>query len=314
MVSRIDEMVYDNIDATVISASNGKAVDMLYDSAREQAVAPLCLSVAKELERLKDKGKVFLTTGFPIMHEDRVLCETDGPLGLVRLAYGLSLMGIETVIITGELYAKPLLKLINSQFSNAKFMIIKNERKMGKRFKDILNEHKPDMMIAVESPGRSYDNRYYDMSGGDITDYVTPFDLMFEMAHDLNIKTVGIGDGGNEIGMGLISDTVKRYIKNGDEIASKVKTDYLIVGNTSNWGSYGLLAALSNLLKKPLLLNGKIEETLLKKCANLGLVDGILKKIEPSVDGFNMAENKEIILKLIKETNFDELACWGITK
>jgi len=311
MVSRMDEMIYDNIDATVISMDNGRAVDRLYDATRETTVAPLCLSVARELEKLKARGKVFLTTGFPILHEDEVLCETDGPLGIVRLAYGLSLMDIETVIITGNLYAKPLLKLINSQFSNAKFMIVKNEKKMERQFRNILNEHKPDMMIAVESPGRSYDNRYYGMNGIDITSYVTPIDLMFEMAHDFDIKTVGIGDGGNEIGMGGISSAVERYVRNGDKIASKVKTDYLIVGSTSNWASYGLLAALSNLVKKPLLCDGKMEESLLKKCANLGLVDGILKNIETSVDGFDIAENKAIILKLIKETKFDELASWG---
>ena len=84
-----------------------------------------------------------------------------------------------------------------------------------------------------------------------------------------------------------------------------------MAGSTSNWASYGLLAALSNLIKKPLLCDGKMEESLLKKCANLGLVDGILKTIETSVDGFDIAENKAIILRLIKETKFDELASWG---
>jgi hypothetical protein len=59
MVSRMDEMIYDNIDAAVISMDNGRAIGRLYDAARETTVAPLCLSVARELEKLKARGKVF---------------------------------------------------------------------------------------------------------------------------------------------------------------------------------------------------------------------------------------------------------------
>src|SRR5262249_9775920 len=60
--------------------------------------------------------------------------------------------------------------------------------------------------------------------------------------------TIGIGDGGNEIGMGsLPRDIVEHDIPNGPLIAATTRTDHLIVAGVSNWGAYGLLAAIASL-------------------------------------------------------------------
>lgn len=39
----------------------------------------------------------------------------------------------------------------------------------------------------------------------------------------------GIGDGGNELGMGKVKEAVRRHIKNGDVIACDVEADFTIV-------------------------------------------------------------------------------------
>src|SRR5579872_2223568 len=58
-------------------------------------------------------------------------------------------------------------------------------------------------------------------------------------------KTIGIGDGGNEIGMGKIPhETIIKNITNGDLIHCRVPTDYLIVAGVSNWGAYALAAGI----------------------------------------------------------------------
>ena len=55
--------------------------------------------------------------------------------------------------------------------------------------------------------------------------------------------TIGIGDGGNEIGMGKIPhETIVKNIPNGDLIHCRVPTDHLIVAGVSNWGAYALAA------------------------------------------------------------------------
>lgn len=48
----------------------------------------------------------------------------------------------------------------------------------------------------------------------------------------------GVGDGGNELGMGKVKDAVKKHIKNGDIIACDVEADFTIVagkGFFSGW-------------------------------------------------------------------------------
>jgi hypothetical protein len=50
-------------------------------------------------------------------------------------------------------------------------------------------------------------------------------------------RSVGIGDGGNEVGMGKILDTIlQSSIPNASSIACIVPTDHLIVASVSNWG------------------------------------------------------------------------------
>lgn len=39
----------------------------------------------------------------------------------------------------------------------------------------------------------------------------------------------GIGDGGNELGMGRVKEAVKKYIRNGDVIACDVEADFAII-------------------------------------------------------------------------------------
>ena len=79
------------------------------------------------------------------------------------------------------------------------------------------------------------------MRARDITDSLCPSHLLFEYAakHFSDIDLIGIGDGGNEIGMGKIPhETIVKNIPNGDLIHCRVPTDHLIVAGVSNWGVY----------------------------------------------------------------------------
>ena len=74
----------------------------------------------------------------------------------------------------------------------------------------------------------------------------------FFPAHESGkIATIGIGDGGNEIGMGKVRQRVIDYIENGPIIASNVSTDQLITAGVSNWGGSALAAALFILSQCP---------------------------------------------------------------
>ena len=70
-----------------------------------------------------------------------------------------------------------------------------------------------------------------------------PLDALF-LRRRAGTVTIGIGDGGNEIGMGRVRARVVRDVPNGAKIASVVRTDHLVVAGTSNWGAWGVVAHL----------------------------------------------------------------------
>src|SRR5262249_10800728 len=93
----------------------------------------------------------------------------------------------------------------------------------------------------------AHQDRYHNMRGEDATECMAPAHLLFEDAVRQNppLMTIGIGDGGNEIGMGKIPwDTIRRNVPNGGLIACRVPTDHLIVAGVSNWGAYALAAGV----------------------------------------------------------------------
>lgn len=61
--------------------------------------------------------------------------------------------------------------------------------------------------------------------------------------------SVGIGDGGNECGMGKVLGAVREHIPNGSTIASVVPADALLSAGVSNWGAWGLIAAVEALVR-----------------------------------------------------------------
>jgi hypothetical protein len=99
------------------------------------------------------------------------------------------------------------------------------------------------------------------------------------------VTTISIGDGGNEIGMGSVLAQLVRSGRLMARIACVVPVDHLVVAGTSNWGAYGIVAALERLHRRLLLHTGAIERQLIARCVEAGAVDGITRKREASVDG-----------------------------
>jgi hypothetical protein len=135
-------------------------------------------------------------------------------------------------------------------------------------------------------------DRCYTMRGRDITDLTAPAHLLFTESPPY--ATIGIGDGGNEIGMGKIAwDTIRRNIPNGELIACSVPTDHLIVAGVSNWGAYGLAAGVMLLrgLVDTTLFDPERERSLLENMVAFGpLVDGVTGQRTATVDGLSFAE------------------------
>jgi hypothetical protein len=126
----------------------------------------------------------------------------------------------------------------------------------------------------------------------DVTPHTAPAHLLIESvaAQGPPVTTIGIGDGGNEIGMGKLPwDTIRRNIPNGDRIACRVPTDHLIVAGVSNWGAYALAAGVLLLRHEKgdaNLFDPDCERELLRVMVERGpLVDGVLGRPSVTVDG-----------------------------
>ncbi|MEL7607535.1 DUF4392 domain-containing protein [Sedimentibacter saalensis] len=238
---------------------------------------------------------VVIVTGFVI--KSAGVGETDGPPGALALAYGLERLGKKVVIVTDK-YSEKFLK-IGAELLNLEASIhIFKENMEDRQAELIINKYEPDHIIAIERPGRNIENRCYSMIGEDITEFCPNTDLLFIKAKQHNIKTSAVGDGGNEVGMGKVSDVVKKHVYKGSIICAQVETDSLIVAGVSNWGAFAICTGLCITNNKIIMYGEETYKDVLEKIVKAGAVDGCSKKNEATVDGLSYEENLSIFIKL----------------
>jgi len=232
---------------------------------------------------LKNKGVVLIGTGFPVGGS----FETDGPIGAISLYGVLEDLGYEPIFVC----APPISRILGKKHAVHEIPILDWEETKP-LVKAALAQLKPSLVISVERPGVAKDGRYYNMRGEDITNCAAKYDLFFEMC---NCPTIAFGDGGNEIGMGNIS----RALAHRSIIPSVTTCDELVIASVSNWGVYGVLAAMSLSLCKDLLTRLNPADIASYLLAN-GSVDGVTLRAEHSEDGFPISVGLSIILRLRK--------------
>ncbi|MGF1579189.1 MAG: glutamate cyclase domain-containing protein [Gemmataceae bacterium] len=142
-----------------------------------------------------------------------------------------------------------------------------------------------------------HQNRYHVMRGTDATKFHSPAHLLFESLddHKDQVCTIGIGDGGNELGMGKIPwEVITRNVTGSGKTACRIATDYLLVAGLSNWGAYALATSvfhLKNVAPPVDLFSPTREEELLRLMVEGGpQVDGVLAYPNVSVDGLAFPE------------------------
>ena len=207
--------------------------------------------------------------------------ETDGPPGALALHQALAALGSEVVQLT-DARNRPLLAALGLT-------------PLYTTWAEVLATGSPTHLVGVERPGRAADGRYYNMRGLDISPFTEPLDEPFLEAARNGMVTVGIADGGNEIGMGRVADLVRRYVPQGQRIASVVPADHLIVAGVSNWGCYGLVGALSLLSGRDLLPSAAAAADAVTRIVAAGAVDGQSWRSEATVDGLPLAKSLSVL-------------------
>ena len=271
------------------------------------------------------RPSVCIVTGFLIPTADPPRGETDGPLGTLFLARALTALGMRVVLATDD-FCVPALRagLADCGLSkNVELLELPREDDL-----DYVEDFKARAgllthLIALERVGPSHTvesighqmegtsftkdrfreavppahhDRCHTMRGRDITELMAPAHRLFQK-EPIQVAeiSIGIGDGGNEIGMGKIAwDTIRKNINEGAMIACRVPTDYLVVAGISNWGAYALAAGIALVRGQTLdatLFDTAKERQLLQLMVEKGpLVDGKTSEATATVDGVAFEE------------------------
>lgn len=237
------------------------------------------------------RGNVLLTTGFYIAG-----CgtgETDGPPGTVFLAKALQALGFTPVIVTDD--------HCEAFFACEHLPTVCPAVNDGEAFYEaLLEEYKPTLLISIERCGENAKGDYANMRGVSIADRTAKVDRLFELGAKRGIPTIGVGDGGNEIGMGNVADVIAKQLS---LVPCVTTVEHLVIATVSNWGAYGLCAYLARFSGLDLLPGYDTVMAYLERIVALGCVDGVNKVCAATVDGYPTTVKREILDALLEAVN-----------
>jgi hypothetical protein len=235
---------------------------------------------------------VGILTGFFVPRGTPPAAETDGPAGAALLALALSRIGVACRLLTDDACRSACeAALLGAGLSDVPVdavapdavlqPLIEAWRRLG-----------IDWMLAIERCGLSADGRPRNMRGEDLGGCTAPLDLVFTAGP---WRSIAIGDGGNEIGMGsLPAGLVAREVPLGAAIACVTPADFLVTAGVSHWGAYGLLAGLAvrqGSWRESLLacLDPAIDRQILQTLVQRGpAVDGVTLRQAMTIDGLDL--------------------------
>ncbi|GGB89439.1 hypothetical protein GCM10011352_14310 [Marinobacterium zhoushanense] len=240
---------------------------------------------ARHLESCK--GVVLIGTGFPVVDT----FETDGPVGAIALYQTLKYLGAEPIIVCG----KPISTMLAPDYKVHEIQVGEHDTRELEAL-EALARYRPEVVLSIERPGQAADGGYYNMRGESISARTACFDTFVKAA---NCPTIGIGDGGNEIGMGNIVEAISKL----NIVPSATRVDELLIADVSNWGAYGIIALLGY-WKGEDLLERIDPQAILRYLSERGSVDGVTRLNELTEDGLPSSEGEAIIAELRRLTGF----------
>jgi len=284
-----------------------RVVRQLYDAAFKTLDKSLCLAAAQEIARVASRGdSVFIITGFPIPPLN--VAETDGPLGAEVLSQTLRATGLKPILVTDA----TCLEVVGAANPKTRVITVPADAEQARsQAEQLLLEYNPSVLLAIERPGWNKKEEYHNMRGLNISGIVGKTDYLFALRQKHGALTVGVGDGGNELGCGLIVETVRRHVPYGARcqcpcnggIAASTPADVIVVGGVSNWGAYGIAACLSLLKGLEYRHSKRSELRLLNRVVKAGAIDSISLESKPYVDGLSPIINGFVVDLIFAITN-----------
>jgi len=320
-----------------IDISARGSIRMLYEAARSLKEKPLTLSAVELFQKVITPGDyIMIATGWADQYWNVPYNgESDGPPGAVALARSLRMSMQALPIIVTDTYLVEGIKKIarGAGLHCVSPEDLKNSLDMSKGFAcvptvavvpfpmgeqgkreaaNLIQKWHPAVCLSIERGGMNEHGRIHGMGGIDFSEVQAKLDYLFIEAREKGIATIGIGDGGNEIGMANIAETIREKVPNGKKckcpcgsgITPSTQVDILIPATISNWGAYALTCMIG--LKTGMLdaMNDElIEDRVLTETANADFHDSIGARVRPSVDGC-LAPIHMAIIRLMREIVF----------
>jgi D-glutamate cyclase len=309
----------------------------LLSSAGEELCPGHLAAAADHLSRFG--RQVWILTGFYIPAEDFPAAETDGPPGAAALAAMLTACGMEPVVITDSRCASAVQCAAEAYgLSHAQVAIGPEAAEDYPNWcrQQHARSHTPlTHVVSIERVGpahqpedwgatplaadfrscvaREHWGRCHNMRGQIIDPWTAPLHEVLRWVHTSHpgCRTIGVGDGGNELGMGAIPyRELRRRLPQpqGAIIPCRWASDWTILAGVSNWGGFALGAAvcgLSGQLDALSKFDRVHEEARLNHLVTTGpAIDGVTRRQEPTVDGLpflTYLQPWEVVLELLAE-------------
>jgi hypothetical protein len=295
-------------------------VDVIYQACRKAVGGPVCLLAADAIrQKVTKDSTVIVMTGF-VLPPFFPRGETDGPPGAVAMAHAIQKgLGARVLFLTDREVMDPLQATCRaaglSVYNPEDFKKIPGaitvrdfpyEREEAVREASrILDDHRPAAVISIEKIGRNEKDIYHTARGSEMGRTVAKTDLLMDAANERGLLTIGIGDFGNEIGMGTVGEVARAAIGElgkkchcgcGGGVVTKVRAQFPIFASISNWGGYGVAACLAALLGKPEALHSpRIEGRMIEACVQAGGKDGTMVTPTLSNDGVFVEGNRGVV-------------------
>jgi hypothetical protein len=290
---------------------------------------------------------VGIVTGFCVYDGEHWTAETDGPPGALYLARACHALNMDVALISDR-YGVPILKagcqqwglpveivvgapleeevgstsqidawspaLLDSEFGRRLTHLISIERVGPSHTLESLLRQQPSRAdieaCFTETVPADSCGRCHNMRGAIIDEHTARLDRLFELAAERRITTIGMADGGNEIGMGKFAwEILRQAIRQGpaDRVICRIATDYTILAGVSNWAAYAFAASVAQLCGRGELLahwNADSQRRLIESLVReSSVVDGVTKRHEPTVDGLPLDEYLtvlDVVLQVIE--------------
>jgi hypothetical protein len=242
-----------------LSDAIGRIENLCAQDPGNRGIAPLVALTQGNLRRAAQSiaehraPHVAILTGFWILHGKPPSPENDGPPGAAHIAAALHAAGIPARLVTDTLSAYAVRAAAKGAGlpDNYPIDVVSMSGEGGEHGRSVdevraaWQQAAPPVshVVSIERAGPGLDGRTYNARGFDISAVNAPLHRLFAGGPWIKI---GIGDGGNELGMGsLPRSVVESSIPNGGKVACAVPCDHLLVMGVSNWGGHALPAALA---------------------------------------------------------------------